>query len=158
VGVGGREGSLRFHFELISSSLRRHFNFTSDSLRFHVEFTLISIRLHFDFTSDALRFHIDFTSRSLRRHVDFILISLRCHFDFVSVHLNFTLISLRIPMGKRENDMPHKGKCKSRRHKMENGKAIGRFWARISPDNHTTRTHERNEHSSRLESPPTPDI
>ena len=97
--LGGGGGSIRFHFELISSSLRLHFDFTSDSLRFHFDFTLISIRLHFDFTSDSLRFHIDFTSSSLRFHFHFTLISIRLHFDLFSdslqFHFEFTSIVLR---------------------------------------------------------------
>ena len=94
----GEGGSIRFHFEFISSSLRLHFNFTSSSLRFHFDSHLMSSRLHFDFTSDSRRFHFDFTSNSLR-----------LSFDLTSIPHGENENKRSVTQWKRENSVGPKG-------------------------------------------------
>ena len=127
----GREGgSNRFHFDSTSISFRFRLEFTSNSLRYRFDVTSISLGLHFDVMPISLRFHFDVTS-----------ISLRCHFDFTST-------SLRFHMGKMENALPGKHGGGGGARPGHGQMALGRIEALCA------RTHERNETSSRSESPP----
>jgi len=132
--------SLRAHFEVASMSLRLHFDGTSLSLRSHFGFTSMSFRLHFDITSVSLRCQFHFTSVSLGYHFVFTSLSLLLHFDLTRVQVNTSCC-------KRE-------KGNLGKDKREKGKRAPRIGNPIPPGNQTVPTHERNEATSRLDSPP----